>query len=148
VIAEAANRTDPEAIVALPCLHQQALAALSELPDPRDAELVGVPGIGCQTLAAQYAAAAGMPLLAVDLRALVESGATPGPLLTRTLRQAAMTGAFAYFRNADAVPKRNGRGRARSASPICAVCAIPPANRNRSRCCRCRSRPGSPYGGR
>jgi hypothetical protein len=103
-IAEAATRIDPEAISALPCLHQPALTALSQVTDPRDAELVGVPGIGCQTLAAQYAAAAGMPLLAVDLRALVEAGAAPGPLLTRTLRQAAMTGALAYFRNADAAP--------------------------------------------
>jgi hypothetical protein len=104
-IAEAATQIDPEAIAAWPCLHQPALTALNQVLDPCDVELVGAPGIGCRTLAAQYAATAQMPLLAVDLRALVEAGAAPGPLLTRTLRQAAITGAFAYFRNAEAAPE-------------------------------------------
>jgi len=89
-------------VAALPCLHQPALAALARLVDLRDAELVGPPGIGRQTLAAQFAAAAGQSLLAADLPALVAAGATPAQALTRVLRQAAITGALAYFRDADA----------------------------------------------
>lgn len=104
-IAEAATRIEPAEVAALPCLHPRAKSVLTQMPDPRDAELVGPPGIGRQTLAAQCAAAGGVPLLAVDLLALVEAGGAPGPLLTRTLRQAAMTGALAYFRNAQAAPE-------------------------------------------
>jgi len=102
LIAYAAARVEPAEVAALPCLHPLALAALAKLADPRDGELVGPPGIGRQTLAAQYAASIGVPLLAVDLQTLVEAGASPMQALTRTLRQAKMTGAIAYFRNAEA----------------------------------------------
>jgi SpoVK/Ycf46/Vps4 family AAA+-type ATPase len=101
-IADAAARVEPAEVAALPCLHPLALAALAKLADPRDGELVGPPGIGKQTLAAQYAASVGAPLLAVDLQALAEAGASSIQALTRTLRQAKMTGAIAYFRNAEA----------------------------------------------
>jgi len=95
----AAARIEP---AAAPVLHADALAQLAELADPRDAELVGPPGIGRQTLAAQHAALQGAPLLAVDLRILTDGGATPAESVIRTLRQATMTGALAYFRNAEA----------------------------------------------
>ena len=101
-IADAAVRVEHATVAALPCLHPAALAALGRLPDLRDAELVGSPGIGRQTLAAQHAAASGLPLFAVDLQMLVDGGASPVAALTRTLRQAAITGAIAYFRNAEA----------------------------------------------
>ena len=100
--ASAAVRTEPAEAAAFPCLHPPALAALMALADPRDSELAGPPGIGKQTLAAQYAASVGAPLLAVDLQALAESSASSMEALTRTLREAKMTGALAYFRNAEA----------------------------------------------
>ncbi|HLY57845.1 MAG TPA: ATP-binding protein [Stellaceae bacterium] len=112
-IADQAMRIEPAAAAALPCLHPQALAALAQLPDPRDVELVGPPGIGRQTLAAQHAAAVEIPLLAVDLQPLIDGGGTAGALINRTLRQAVMTGALAYFRNAEAVPESEWK-RARS----------------------------------
>jgi MoxR-like ATPase len=101
-IAEGASVMTRRAAEALPRLHLRAAAALSAMIDLRDAELVGPPGIGRQTLAAQYAAAGGTPLLAVDLKSLTEAGGAPGPAITRALRQAAMSGALAYFRDADA----------------------------------------------
>ena len=101
-IADALVSVDPQQLVALPSLHEPARAALARLADPRDGELVGPPGIGRQTLAAQFAAATGQMLLAADLPALIASGATPIEALTRVLRQSAITGALAYFRDADA----------------------------------------------
>jgi hypothetical protein len=112
-IAEAAARIEPRDLAGLPCLHPEARTALAEAPDPRDAELVGPPGIGRQTLAAQFAASLGLPLLAVDLQMLVDAGGAPAPLLTRTLRQAAVTGTFALIRNADAA-RASDWARARS----------------------------------
>jgi hypothetical protein len=102
-IADGALRIDAAAASALPSLHPAALAALALAPDPRDTELVGSTGIGRQTLAAQFAARLGRPLLAVDLQMLIDAGAPPLQALTRALREAAMTGAVAYFRNAEAV---------------------------------------------
>jgi MoxR-like ATPase len=102
-IADAVASIAPEPTAVLPCLHEQARAALLALADLREAELVGPPGIGRQTLAAQVAATRGRFLLAADLPALSATGASVGPALTRVLRQAAITGALAYFRDADAV---------------------------------------------
>ena len=102
-IADGVASTVPATAAALPCLQDSARAALLGLADVRDAELVGPPGIGRQTLAAQIAAAAGKSLLSADLPALVGAGASALPALTRVLRQAAITGAVAYFRDADAV---------------------------------------------
>ena len=103
-IAGAVRQTEPEATKALDCLHPDALAKLAGA-DPQDVELVGPPGIGAETLAAQYAAARGRALLAVDLKALVESGGeAPAWAVIRGLRQAARTGARAYFRSAEAAP--------------------------------------------
>ena len=104
-IAEGAKVVEPAEVAGLDCLHPQAMLSLSQASDLREAELAGAPGIGRQTLAAQHAAAGGLPLLATDLRALVEAGGAPGPLIVRALRQAAMTGALAYFRDADAAPE-------------------------------------------
>jgi MoxR-like ATPase len=102
-LADAARHIQPADIAKLPCLHQSARAALAQTQDIRDVELVGPAGIGRQTLAAQFATSAGMPLVAVDVQALVEAGLTPAQAVTRTLRQATMTGAIAYLRNADAL---------------------------------------------
>jgi SpoVK/Ycf46/Vps4 family AAA+-type ATPase len=104
-IADAAVRVEPAEVEALRCLHPDAFAALGALADPRDGELVGPPGIGKRTLVAQYAASVSAPLLAVDLEALAEAGFSSTQALTRTLRQAKMTSALAYFGNAGAVPK-------------------------------------------
>ncbi len=79
-------------------LHPDALAQLTLIADPRDAELAGLPGSGKHSLAAQYARERGQLLLAADLAPLPE----PGQAIIRTLRQAAMTGALAYFAGADA----------------------------------------------
>ncbi len=102
-IAEAVTNIAPGPMAALPCVHDSARATLLALADLREAELVGPPGIGRQTLAAQVAAASGRVLLAVDLPALTAAGATVPRVLTRVLRQAAIIGALAYFRDADAV---------------------------------------------
>jgi MoxR-like ATPase len=102
-IADAVTHVAPGPIAALPCLHERARVALLALADLREAELVGPPGIGRQTLAAQVAAATGRPLLAADLSTLGIGAPSAAPALTRVLRQAAITGALAYFRDADAV---------------------------------------------
>jgi len=101
-VAERACLPDPAA-AQWPCLHPAALERLTAAADPREVELVGPPGIGRLTLAAQYADARGAPLLAVDLTVFAETAA-PSAIVTRVLRQAAMTGALAFFRNADAAP--------------------------------------------
>jgi hypothetical protein len=102
VIAEAVTGVAPEHAGALPCLHEKAYKALLAAADLRDVELVGAAGSGRQTLAGQVAASGGSYLLAADLPALVAGGATPFQAVTRVLRQAAITGALAYFRDADA----------------------------------------------
>ena len=102
-IAEAVTHVAPEPLAALPCLHEGARAALLALADLREAELVGPPGIGRQTLAAQVAAATGRHLQAADLPALTAGVPSAVPALSRVLRKAAVTGALAYFRDADAV---------------------------------------------
>ena len=94
-------------------------------------------------MAAQYAASVGAPLLAVDLQALAEAGASSGQALTRTLRQAKMTGALAYFRNAEAARAvRLDSGADARCALSCAACATRPARRCRLRSRRCRSRRG------
>ena len=102
-IADALISVAPEQASALPALHEPARAALLKAVDPREVELVGPPGIGRQTLAAQVIAATGRSLLAADLPALLAAGLTAAQALTRVLRQAAIGGAVAYFRDADAV---------------------------------------------
>ncbi len=105
-IADAVRTIEPAQVAELPVLHGKARDALAGLTDLRDAELVGPPGIGRKTVAAQFAVAAGWVLLAADLSALVAPGATvsltPGQALTRVLRQAAITGSLAYVGDADA----------------------------------------------
>jgi hypothetical protein len=104
VLAGAATRIAPDEAAALPCLHPGAKAALAALPDPSGTELIGPPGIGRKILAAQYAAAGGFFLLAVDLSKLP---CPPAEALTRTLRQAMMTAALAYFDNADGLSEKD-----------------------------------------
>ncbi len=106
-IADAVTRVDPAAVKNLPDLHAETMAAIARVADPCDVELVGPPGIGRQTLAAQYAATRGRAVLGVDLAALVEAGTPAVPALVRTLRQAAMTGALAYFRNAESASEND-----------------------------------------
>jgi hypothetical protein len=90
---------DAMRIVAAPALvlHPDALAQLSQIADPREAELAGLPGSGKRSLAAQFAQARGQALLDSHLQQLPD----PGQAIIRTLRQAAMTGALAYFAGAD-----------------------------------------------
>lgn len=102
-IASTATIVAAEPAAAWPCLHDAARDTLLALADLRDAELVGPPGIGRQTLAAQIAGARGQLLFAADLPALIGTGASASQALTRVLRQAAITGSLAYFRDADAV---------------------------------------------
>lgn len=101
-ISEAIRWSDAAVIQSLTCLQPEALALLQRIADPREAELIGPPGSGRHTLAAQYAALRGAPLISLDLKAVHESAALVGALLVRALRQAAMTGAFAYIGNAEA----------------------------------------------
>jgi hypothetical protein len=101
-IADAVVGMTPAQADALPCLYEQARTTLLETNDLREVELVGALGSGRQTLAAQTAARAGNHLLAADLPALVAGGIAPFQAITRVLRQAAITGALAYFRDADA----------------------------------------------
>jgi MoxR-like ATPase len=100
-IADSVVLVSPEQVASLPCLHQSALTSLTRQTDVRDTELVGPPGIGRQTVAAQFAALAGHALLAANLSDLVAAGATPIQAITRVLRQATITGTLAYFRDAD-----------------------------------------------
>jgi ATPase family associated with various cellular activities (AAA) len=111
-IADAVVRIAPDQVAALPCLHASARDKLVRVPDRREVELVGPPGIGRQTLAAQVVADGGQFLLAADLPALVAVGLTSMQALTRVLRQATISGAVAYFRDADTVPEADW-GRAR-----------------------------------
>jgi AAA+ superfamily predicted ATPase len=103
VIADAAELIETAASAVLSCLYPEALAALTRIGDPRESELIGPRGSGRRMLAAQYAAGLGMPLLAVDLPFLAEAGVPPGAVLVRTLREAAMRSALAYFDGADAL---------------------------------------------
>ena len=100
-LGEAVQRLDADG---LPCLHPSALAALQQAADLRDVELVGPPGSGRQTLAAQCARQSGMPLLAADLPDLLGHGLPAGQAIVQVLRQARIGGGLAYFRDADAAP--------------------------------------------
>jgi hypothetical protein len=102
VLADFTAHMTLEESLALPCLHPDALSTLRGLPDVRDGELAGAPGIGRQTLVAQFAAGKGRPLLSVDLGTLVDSGVPASEVIARTLRQAAIIGAIVHFRAADA----------------------------------------------
>ena len=117
-LRDAAVEIDPGAISAMPCLHPEAKRVLSGTADLRALELVGPPGVGRQTLAAQYAADQGLALLAVDLRRLADSGADVFSSLVRTLRQAAMNGALAYFRDAEAVSEADWARARRLGTPF------------------------------
>jgi ATPase family associated with various cellular activities (AAA) len=102
LIVNATSCASPADIAALPGLQPVALNALNAAGDVRDLELVGPHGSGRQTLAAQFAGARAQALLCADLKALA---ATPLPALeaiTRVLRLSTLTGALAYFRNAEA----------------------------------------------
>jgi hypothetical protein len=93
----AAQRIAPDSVGSLPCLHPAALAALRAAADLRDIELVGAPGLGKRTIAAQLAGERGQSLLALDLARVGE----PHTPIVRALREAAMTGALAYFAEAE-----------------------------------------------
>jgi hypothetical protein len=99
---------------ALPCLYPQLLSRmLEELSletlrcEEREFEfaLVGPEGSGRETLAAQYAAALGRPLLTVTIALL--PGATPAPgearidALVQAIRLAYASGALLYIRDAE-----------------------------------------------
>jgi hypothetical protein len=94
----------PAEAAAMPCLHPRALERLLALGDPHEIEHIGPDGIGRQTLAAQYAAACGRGLLAVDTKALLASGKAPTELIVLVLRMARRSGAIAYWRDAESIP--------------------------------------------
>src|SRR5208282_440236 len=100
----AAELIPPDNVSSLSCLHPAALAALRAASDLRDVELTGAPGIGKRTVAAQFAAERGQPLLVLDLAHAGDQNA-PLPVqlsvpIVRALREAAMTGALVYFAEA------------------------------------------------
>jgi SpoVK/Ycf46/Vps4 family AAA+-type ATPase len=94
----------PAEAAAMPCLHPRALERLLALRDPPEIEHIGPDGTGRQTLAAQYAAACGRGLLAVDTKALLASGKAPAELIVLVLRMARRSGAIAYWRDAESIP--------------------------------------------
>jgi SpoVK/Ycf46/Vps4 family AAA+-type ATPase len=111
-----ARFTSPEEAVGLPCIYPELHARmLAELPastwiagDPEfEAVLVGPQGSGRQTLAAQFAGALGLPLLAVKTPLLpITPGAVPESKidgLIQAARLAQATGSVLYLRDAEAV---------------------------------------------
>jgi MoxR-like ATPase len=150
----------PEHAQRLPCLYPDVLAGMLALPFVQlpasapdatghdragyEIALAGPDGAGRQTLAAQFAAALGRPLLAVDIPML--PGISDGPAadattaldaLVRVVRLARVTGAVLYARDAEAVPvaawvearRLAGFGvRGAKALPASATCAftLPP----------------------
>jgi len=73
----AAELVPPDNVSSLSCLHPAALAALRAASDLRDVELTGAPGIGKRTVAAQFAAERGQPLLVLDLAHAGDQNAPP-----------------------------------------------------------------------
>jgi hypothetical protein len=103
-IIQAVRLIEPdEALAALP-LQDAALRSLERADDLSDVELTVQPGIGRQTLAARFAGAGRRALLVADLTTLTAQGIVPREAIVRVLRQAAFTGAIAYFRDADEIP--------------------------------------------
>jgi hypothetical protein len=99
---------------ALPCLYPQLLGRMLEELSPeilrsegREFELaiVGPEGSGRETLAAQYAAALGRPLLTVTIALLPGATPTPGEAridaLVQAIRLAYASGAILYIRDAE-----------------------------------------------
>jgi hypothetical protein len=105
----ALRRLAPVDVESLHCLYPEALKRLREFADLRDAELVGRRGSGRETIAAQAAAARGRSLLVADLPMLLSTGAPLQQTIRRVLREAAITGAIAYFRDADEISAADWR---------------------------------------
>jgi hypothetical protein len=103
-LGEIAELIAPAEAQARPCLYPKALEELGRVDDFVGVEVVGAPGSGRRWLAAQCAAALGLPLIAVDL-ARTPGGQELEAILTRALRDTAMNGALAYFGGADDVPE-------------------------------------------
>ena len=101
---EFAELIAPHEAQARPCLYPKAVEELGRVDDLVGVEIVGAPGSGRRWLAAQCAAALGVPLIAVDL-AKAPAGQELETILTRALRDAAMNGALAYFGGADDAPE-------------------------------------------
>ena len=102
-IEAAVEVVGPDAVTDLACLHAGALEMLRGAGDLTEVELVGPPGIGRQTLAAQFAAETGRPLVAADLPAFGALGLEPREAIVRVLRLARATGRPGLF------PRRRGR---------------------------------------
>jgi AAA+ superfamily predicted ATPase len=100
-IAAGIQVIEPADLASLDCLHPDALVKL-EACDPSNVELTGPAGVGRQTLAAQFAAASGRPLVAADLPLLLGLGLSVREAILRVLRHARAIGGLAYFRDADA----------------------------------------------
>jgi hypothetical protein len=83
-----------------PCLYPQILDALIKSGPVRETALTGPEGSGRQTLAAQYAAYMGKPLLAIDTPKLL---AVSPSLFIAAARTAYMLEAVPYWRDAEAV---------------------------------------------
>ena len=80
------------------------IGGLSARAGPVELELVGPPGSGRATLAAQVARRLGLDLLGVDCRALAAL-ADPASAAVRELREAELGGALLAWRDADALPE-------------------------------------------
>ena len=80
------------------------VAGLTNRAGPVELELIAPAGSGRATLAAQVAQRLGLPLLAVDCRALAAL-ADPATAAVRELREAELSGALLAWRNADALPE-------------------------------------------
>ena len=117
-LAYAVELIHPDDIETVACLHPEALAALALVDDPRDCELVGADGIGRRTLAAQFAASRGRPLVAIDLQVLAESGLPAMEAITRGLRLAALSESLAYFSAGDIVSPADWDRAARLGMPF------------------------------
>lgn len=103
-----AEPRSPLATALMPCLHSAALATLEERHrtgsvTPWQLDLVGPEGIGRRTLASQFAAAIGRPILIVDAAALVASGQPLADSLVAVFRMARHMGAITYWHGSEAI---------------------------------------------
>jgi SpoVK/Ycf46/Vps4 family AAA+-type ATPase len=90
----------------MPCLHPHALEALAELHREGkgrtlQVDLVGPPGIGKQTLAIQFAAAVGKPIVLVEASGLAAAGRPQNETMTAVFRMARHMGAITYWRDSE-----------------------------------------------
>ncbi len=117
-----ARLIEPDTAKQLPCVYPRVMSELLAQPlnlsgeknEPVEIALVGPDGSGRETLAAQFAATMGRPLLAVKTPLLLgmagpDAGAARNAMV-RAARWAHATGAVLYWRDAEGVFLRLERG--------------------------------------